>query len=489
MTIVSQPLSTRDRFAEGKPLWARAIAEPAREFGPVSLRVLSGEIPPGLRGSLYRNGPGRLERNGERVAHWFDGDGGILGVHFTDARATGLYRYVKTAGFQAEERAGQFLYAGYGQKVPGPFWRQWGAQPKNAANTSVLALPDKLLALWEGGNPHALDLGTLETWGLEDLETLQPQQPFSAHPKRDPATGEIYNFGITYGKTVQIHLYRCDPSGQIQQQAVIPLERLSLVHDFVLAGPYLVFLVPPLKLQLLPVLLGFKSFSESFQWQPRHGTQIIVVDRQSFREVSRFHTDPWFQWHIGNGYQAEDGSLVVSLVRHDNFQTNEWLRQVPSGSPHTPARGTLWQLRLDPVHGKVLENQACFDLHCDFPVVAPQASGRPARHLYLAAQSQRDGAVAEMFDSLVCLDLKTGEANQVSLGPGCYPMEPIYAPDCFNPDRGWILTVVFDGHQDRSTVQIYTAQDLSRGPVCVLELPQIVPFGFHGTWRPAAVGL
>lgn len=485
MTTVSQPLSSRDRFAEGKSLWARAIAEPAQEFGPVSLRVLSGQIPLGLRGSLYRNGPGRLERNGERVAHWFDGDGGILGVHFTDAGATGLYRYVKTAGFLKEEQAERFLYAGYGQKVPGPFWRQWGAQPKNAANTSVLALPDRLLALWEGGNPHALDLETLETWGLEDLEALRPRQPFSAHPKRDPATGDIYNFGITYGKTVQINLYRCDSSGQIQQQAVIPLKRLSLVHDFALAGPYLVFFVPPLKLELLPVLLGLKSFSESFQWQPQHGTEIIVVDRQSLREVSRFHADPWFQWHIGNGYQGEDGAVVVSLVRHDNFQTNEWLRQVPSGSPHTPARGTLWQLRLDPVHGKVLENQECLDLHCDFPVVAPQASGLLTRHLYLAAQSQLGGAIVEMFDSLVCLDPETGNANLVPMGSGCYPMEPIYAPDCINPDWGWILTVVFDGHQDQSTVQIYAAQDLSRGPVCILELPEIVPFGFHGTWRPA----
>jgi len=40
-------------------------------------------IPEGLRGSLYRNGPARLERGGVRVGHWFDGDGAILAVHFT----------------------------------------------------------------------------------------------------------------------------------------------------------------------------------------------------------------------------------------------------------------------------------------------------------------------------------------------------------------------------------------------------------------------
>ncbi|NEQ34412.1 MAG: hypothetical protein F6K04_26080 [Leptolyngbya sp. SIO4C5] len=61
--------------------WARAIAQPATEFALTPLTVLSGELPPDLRGSLYRNGPGRLERDGLRVQHWFDGDGAILAVH------------------------------------------------------------------------------------------------------------------------------------------------------------------------------------------------------------------------------------------------------------------------------------------------------------------------------------------------------------------------------------------------------------------------
>jgi len=52
----------RDHFAQGKPLWARAIATPATEFGPTPLPLLSGQIPEGLKGTLYRNGPGRLSR-------------------------------------------------------------------------------------------------------------------------------------------------------------------------------------------------------------------------------------------------------------------------------------------------------------------------------------------------------------------------------------------------------------------------------------------
>ncbi|MBD0311802.1 MAG: carotenoid oxygenase family protein, partial [Microcoleus sp. T3-bin5] len=164
--------------------WAKALARPAAEFPLTQLSVKSGKIPEGLRGTLYRNGPGRLERGGVAAGHWFDGDGAILAVHFTDVGATAVYRYVQTAGYLAEEKADKFLYSIYGMTAPGPVWLRWSKTVKNAANTSVLALPDRLLALWEGGPPHRLDLQTLETQGTDDLGSLDSKFVYSAHCKR-----------------------------------------------------------------------------------------------------------------------------------------------------------------------------------------------------------------------------------------------------------------------------------------------------------------
>ncbi|MDF5729813.1 MAG: carotenoid oxygenase family protein, partial [Rhizonema sp. PD38] len=132
-----------------KKLWAGAIAQPGQEFPPTQLLILSGKIPHGLQGTLYRNGPARLERGGLHMGHWFDGDGAILAVHFTDAGATAVYRYVQSDGYKEEAQAGTLRYGNYGMTAPGPFWNQWLKPLKNAANTSVLVLPDKLLALWE----------------------------------------------------------------------------------------------------------------------------------------------------------------------------------------------------------------------------------------------------------------------------------------------------------------------------------------------------
>jgi carotenoid cleavage dioxygenase-like enzyme len=225
-----------DTKISAKKSWAKALARPAAEFPLTQLLVKSGKIPEGLRGTLYRNGPARLERGGMNAGHWFDGDGAILAVHFTDAGAAAVYRYVQTAGYQAEEKSDKFLYSNYGMTAPGPVWLRWTKSVKNAANTSVLALPDRLLALWEGGWPHSLDLQTLETQGTDDLGSLESGSSYSAHCKRDPITGNIFNFGTTPGASTKLHLYKSDPTGKIVQQATVGLDGLPLIHDFVSGG-------------------------------------------------------------------------------------------------------------------------------------------------------------------------------------------------------------------------------------------------------------
>ncbi|WP_445240346.1 carotenoid oxygenase family protein [Microcoleus vaginatus] len=55
----------------------------------------------------------------------------------------------------------------------------------------------------------------------------------------------------------------------------------------------------------------------------------------------------------------------------------------------------------------------------------------------------------------------------------------------FSRDKGWIVTVIYDGNSDSSEVWIFDSDGLSREPVCKLELPGVIPLGFHGTWKSA----
>jgi all-trans-8'-apo-beta-carotenal 15,15'-oxygenase len=464
--------------------WGQAFAQRIQEFPATPLTVLSGSLPTDLRGSLYRNGPALFERRGDRIAHWFDGDGAILGVHFDGTQATGVYRMVQTNGYQAEEASGRFQFGGYGRRASRPLWSASANKPKNAANTSVLAVSDRLLALWEGGQPHALDLNTLETRGLDTLQGLETGQTFSAHPKVDPQTGEIYNFGVTFGRKTQLHLYRCDRSGYLQQHGLVALAHIPMIHDFVLAGPYLIFFISPVHLNPLPVLLRQKSYSDSLRWHPERGTQILVVDRETLAPVRRGETDPWFQWHFGNGFLDRDGQVVVDMVRYADFQTNQFLKEVPSGKPKTDAFGTLWRLRLNPKTATVTEAIPLSDRTCEFPTVSPNEVGQPSRHTYAAARSDR-AQMTDLFDAIACYDHELGDMTLADLGGQRYPSEPIFAPNPQHPDRGWILTVVYDAQSHTSEVWIFDDRSLGNGPICRLALPQVVALGFHGTWKAA----
>lgn len=462
--------------------WAKAIAKPATEFPLTQLSIVSGKIPANLKGSLYRNGPARLERGGMQVGHWFDGDGAILAVHFAEGQARATYRYVQTEGYLAEEKANKLIYGNYGMAPKGLWWNRFGKSSKNVANTSVIALPDKLLALWEGGLPHALDLETLETYGLENLEGLDHQRSYSAHPKHDSETGEIFNFGVSYGKNATLNLYRSDRNGKLIQKNQATLQGLPMIHDFVLAGDYLIFCVPPLRMNPFPVLLNLQSYSDSLAWKPQEGTEILVFDRHNLELVSRNIAEPWFQWHFGNGYSDRDGNLVFDLIRYPDFATNQFLKEVATGKIKTPAKGTLWQMRLNPQTGEFLETSQVLDRRSEFPIVAPAQVGKNSRYTYLSVHHSEDQQT-ELFDAIARYDYQTNTVTEADLGTNRYPMEPLFAPDPTNPDKGYIITVIFDGDRECSEVWIFDSDQLDDEPICRLALPSIVPMGFHGTWR------
>ncbi len=475
----------RRAFSLGKKAWAAAQANPAEAFGPVELEVIAGKIPPDLCGCFYQNGPGRLERNGQRVGHWFDGDGGILAVRIEGGKARGRYRYVQTAGYQAEEKAGRYCFKNYGMLAPGPWPLRMLPPFKNAANTSVLALGDRLLALWEGGLPHRLDLETLETLGLETLglepfDPLRSRETYSAHPKIDPHSGEIFNFGVEPGPRTKLNLYRSNAAGQLLQRASFPLSGVPLIHDMALAGPYLVVLIPPVRLRLGPALLNLKSLSDSFAWQPHRGTEIWVFDRATLQRVSRSKAPAWFQWHISNGYVDPQGHLVIDLVRYPDFRTNEYLKTWPLGWVGEDAGGQFWRLRLDPATAQLQAEHLLFDQPCEFPVVAPSQVGQLAKEVLFVTHRPGGQVPGEIAGAIARFQPDTQTLRLLDFGPNAYPFAPVYAET--GGGTSYVFVLMFDGTLQRTELWILNLETWGDPPACRLAIPTVVPFGFHGTW-------
>lgn len=484
-------VAVNPNFSKTKPAWAKLFEQPAVPFSLTKLEVLSGAVPTHLRGRLFRNGPGRMTRGGDhgvglrqRVGHWFDGDGAILGIYFTADGVQAQYRYVETEYFQAESAADKILYPGYGTIAPGKIWQRWGKPAKNAANTSVLPLGDRLLALWEGGQPHALDLETLETLGENSLG-LNKSDTFSAHYKADPITRDIYNFGVAFGKEATFHIYKFDAQANLLKRGQFPFQGLPLVHDFALAGDYLIFSICPVRLQPFPALLGLKSVSEALQWQPELGTEIAIVNRHTLELVSRSTNDPWFQWHFTNGFVNDHGEIELELVRFPDFASNQQFVEIPHGQIKTYTKGTLWHYRIDPQTAKILEMYERGDRQsCEFPVTLDSQTGQKWDKTFMGIHRQETDIGHEIINGIASFDQNTQKLTIANLAQDHYPSEPIPVQNPENPDQTWVLTVIFNAPDNQSELRIYDGDRLDADPLCILALPEIIAPSFHGKWQP-----
>ena len=94
-----------------KEAWATAYSSADGEHD-YEITDIEGKIPPSLRGSVLRNGPGNFERGGERFAHVLDGDGLLCRFSFDGqtGRASFASRFVATPEFVEEAAADAVLH-------------------------------------------------------------------------------------------------------------------------------------------------------------------------------------------------------------------------------------------------------------------------------------------------------------------------------------------------------------------------------------------
>ena len=197
------------------PAWVSAFQTPEEIDTPVA--DVEGRVPEGLAGTLYRVGPAKLDL----AHHLFDGDGLVSAVRFQPGgQVSCATRFVRTRKYLAEQGASRPTARGFGTLAGGGPLRnivQLSTARSNAANTNLVFTAGRLLALWEAGHPWQIDPTTLQTMGEMDFDgALTARTPFSAHPHWDPATGEIFNFGMVYGRKNELAAFCIDKSGRLR---------------------------------------------------------------------------------------------------------------------------------------------------------------------------------------------------------------------------------------------------------------------------------
>ena len=481
MTIAPAPPSAIPAYTTED--WAKGYMSLKREW-EYWVDDIEGELPRDLVGTLYRNGPGNFDINGEEYGHPFDGDGTICAISFCGDRVHFRNRFVATPEFVAEKAAGKILYRSvFATQRAGGFWNNWfDFNFKNPANTNVVYQGGKLLALWEADAPYSLDPQTLATLGKEYFGDRLPKgQSFTAHPHVDPATGDLIAFGVTTGPISTIHLYRVDTAGKLAEITNHRVPGFCFLHDFAITSNYRIFFQNPVSFNPFPVALGFKPAASCVELDPNAPTRIFLFDRKGRSRT--FETDPGFIFHHANAYEDGDRLVVDSLCYNDYLsleQGADYKKVVFSEVPAARLVRYEVDLKSDRVTSKVIVDRAC-----EFPTLHPDRVGRQHRYLYVGA-THNPGPNAPL-QGVMKVDMETGEQRLHSFAPrGYLGGDPVFVPRPGGTaeDDGWIVVMVFDAERERSDVTILDAAHIDRNPVAVLHLKHHVPYGLHGTFTP-----
>ncbi|MBM3578378.1 MAG: Apocarotenoid-15,15'-oxygenase [Alphaproteobacteria bacterium] len=464
------------RPAPGDRPWSAGFRSLADEYD-YRIEDIDGSVPASLRGTLFRNGSGRNDLAGQWFPHWFDGDGMISAIRFDETGVRYQNRYVRTDNYVDETREGHILYRGFGKMRPGGVLANIFRWPGNVSNTSVAMLGERLLTLWEGGPPFALDPKTLSTLGLEDFGG--EVRAFSAHPKLDPITGELFNFGIDYGLKTTLTPYRIDSSG-LTRLAPITLPYPVMNHDFALTERFLVFCIGPILVSPLKFMLGFSSFDGALSWDGGRPTLILLISRDGSSPPRFIETEPFFQFHFANGFE-EDGSVVLDFARYPDYVSiGDALRNYWRSEFNADGLAEFVRLRVDLSSGAVGRRVFETGPAVEFPRVDPRVVSKPHRYAYVADNAP--GRTVGLQQRITRVDLESGATVSHDFGPNGYVGEPVFAPTRADgdEDEGVVLTFVYDVADSRTAIVGLDARDLSDRPLFVARLKHHVPFALHG---------
>ncbi|OMC46231.1 carotenoid oxygenase [Mycobacterium sp. IS-2888] len=502
---VAHTVKSRNPYLEG------FLAPVSAEVTATDLPV-TGHIPEHLDGRYLRNGPNPAAEVNPAIYHWFSGDGMVHGVALRDGKACWYRnRWVRTPPVCAAlgEPAPTGLDPRIGMLSVGP-------------NTNVLAHGGRTLALVEGGGANYVLTDDLDTVGPCDFDgTLFGG--FTAHPHRDPVTGELHalSYSFARGRTVQYSVI--DTQGRARRTVDIEVSGSPMMHDFSLTDKYVViydlpvtfdpiqtlpmevprWLNSPTRLVLQSVLGRVRIPSPiatminrnpqpinkmPYRWNDNYPARIGVMPREGGnKDVRWFDIEPCYVYHPLNAYsEMRDGTevLVLDVVRYSRMFDRD-LRGPGDSRP------TLDRWTIDLATGAV-RSERRDDRPQEFPRINETLLGGPHRFGYTVGVDggYLSGGASDMSTALYKHDYATGSSTVADLDPALLIGEMSFVP---NPgsdprktgeDDGILMGYGYHRGSDEGQLILLDAQTLAS--IATVHLPQRVPMGFHGNWAPAS---
>jgi carotenoid cleavage dioxygenase-like enzyme len=460
--------------------------------GEIGDLEIEGEVPPDMDGAFYRVHPDPQFPPRKPGDQFFNGDGMVTMFRVKDGRISFRQRYAKTDKWKLENAAGRALFGSY--RNPRTDDPSVIGQHRGTANTNVLVFGEDLLAMKEDSPCLVMDKLTLDTQGYTDWDGELTLRTFGAHPKIDPQTGNLCN--IAYASKGDLSrdatYFELSPDGKVLRRAEFEVPYYTMLHDFGIAGDYIVVPVSPYSSD--PSVL--EQDRPHFYYDRTLPSYIGVMRRDGDGSDMRwFVQDPGVcSCHVMNAFQ--EGTKVhldtpVSKIGSLPFFPDR------DGAPFDPelAMTELSRFTVDLTSNSdtVESITKLGEAPGEFPRIDDRMAGKPYRHGWMITYDLEKpyngppGPFAGVINTLTHFDLATGTEQSWWCGPDGSLQEPCFIPRSADAPEGdgWLVALVDDHVRNYSDLCIFDALDVAKGPVARAKLPIRLRQGLHGNWADA----
>ncbi len=428
-----------------------------QELYLTDLRV-TGEIPPGLNGRYLRIGPNPVTADPASY-HWFIGDGMVHGLAINAGQA----QWYRNRWIRSNEVA----RARGTQPAPGP------RHDFDTVNTNIVAIGDRAFALIEAGS-YPVEIGaTLDDQRYNPFDgTLAGS--FTAHPHRDPKTGEYHAICYEGRDPGVIRHVVINAAAQVVREAPIAVKHGPMIHDCAITDRFVIVLDLPVTFSLKTLIAGHGL---PYRWNAEHAARVGLMPRGGGQQdIIWCPVPPCYAFHVANAYDDADGQVVLDLCVYDTMFDGA------ATGPDTPSRG-LHRWTIDPATRRV-DRRIIDAAPKEFPRPDERYFGQPYRHVWSVALPTTAAARFVGATVLYAHDLVTGSRQTHDFGSGRHPGEFVFVPEtATSPEgEGWLIGFVIDMNTDTTDLVILDARRFAQAPVATVHLPHRVPPGFHGNW-------
>lgn len=458
--VIAQAEHNRQALgSEGPHPYLSGIHTPMREEVTIENLTVTGEIPAELSGRYVRIGPNPVAPD-PRGYHWFSGDGMLHGLAIAHGQAL-WYRNRWIRSKPVAEALGE-------APAPGPRIGR-----TDTVNTNVIGIGDRTWAMIEAGSAPVSMSDTLDDQRYDDFGgTLTGT--FTAHPHRDPATGNLHAIAYEGGAPTIIRYMVVSPKGRVLTTEPITVEHGPSIHDCAITARHVLILDLPVTFSMDALMAGQRF---PYRWNTLHTARVGVLPFGGRDEdVVWCDVEPCYVFHTGNAFENADGTITLDVIAYERMFEGD--TQGPSGRTLGLERWTI-----DPGNRSVAR-ATIDDSAQEFPRFDERRSGSRYQYLYAIAVDDEGG------NPPTCVfkhDLLAGDRHVHDFGAGRIPGEFVFVARAAGTgeDDGWLIGLVIDRDHDTTDLVFLDARDIAGPPLASVRLPHRIPPGFHGSWIAA----